>query len=189
MPLNHAILAFVQFEPMTGYDLKGYFDESIKYFWTATQSHIYKSLGHLLREGWVTVKRVEQENRPDRKVYSITPAGAQELHRWLTTPLPLESIRLEWLIQIFFAHQLSNKEIAHLLETRAAAVRERLETYHTQVQANIERNYEQIGMDRARDLWQMTVDYGIAIHEAELSWLEQTLDQVHSLPPLAPGKL
>lgn len=184
MSLNHAILAFVQFQPMTGYDLKKYFDDSVRHFWPATQSHIYKALDRLLQSGWVRVEHVEQKNRPDRKVYSITPAGAQELHRWLSTPLPLESIRQEWLIQIFFAHSLSNQQIARLLEARAAAIRERLETFRTEVQENIRRNYEAVGVERARELWQMTLDYGIAAHEAELVWLQEALDRVRHLPPL-----
>ncbi len=44
MPLEHAILAFIEFQPMTGYDLKKNFDVSVAHFWSATQSHIYKSL-------------------------------------------------------------------------------------------------------------------------------------------------
>jgi PadR family transcriptional regulator AphA len=188
MPLNHAILAFVQFRPMSGYDLKKYFDESITHFWSATQSHIYKALDMLLKEGWVEVEHIEQEGRPDRKVYRITPAGAEELYRWLATPRPMETIRKDWLIQLFFAHWLSNEEIVHLLEVRAAAIREFLETYQSQIQANIDHNYEQIGVERARDLWQMTLDYGIAAQEAELHWLDEAIERARMLPPLTSPK-
>ena len=44
MPLEHAILAFIKFQPVSCYDLKKYFDVSVAHFWSATQSHIYKSL-------------------------------------------------------------------------------------------------------------------------------------------------
>ncbi len=188
MPLDHAILAFVQFEPMSGYDLKKYFDQSVTHFWSATQSHIYKSLDRLLQEGWVEVDRVEQENRPDRKVYHITPAGAEELHSWLAFPRPLQPTRHDWLIQVFFAHWLSNEEIVHLLEARAAAIRELLDTYGTEVQENIDRNHERVGVERARDLWQMTLDYGITMHQAELGWLEDAIRQAGELPPLTPPR-
>jgi hypothetical protein len=38
-------------------------------------------------------------------------------------------------------------------------------------------------MERARELWQITLDYGIDYYEAELAWLEKTLDRVRNLPP------
>lgn len=47
MPLAHAILASLDFQPMTGYDLKKFFDISVGHFWTTTQSHIYKELNDL----------------------------------------------------------------------------------------------------------------------------------------------
>jgi DNA-binding PadR family transcriptional regulator len=188
MPLDHAILAFVQFQPMSGYDLKKYFDESVAHFWSATQSHIYKSLEHLQEKGWVEAEFVPQEGRPNRNVYSITPAGAEELHRWLVTPMQLGQVREAWLIQIFFSHFSSNEDIAALFETRMKEIRERLQILRTVAQAAIDQNAAQIGVERASQLWQMTLDYGIAHYEAQLAWLEQTLARVRNLPPLTPPK-
>ena len=53
MPLSHAILGFLDYQPMSGYDLKKYFDQSVAHFWSATQSHIYKALENLENEGMV----------------------------------------------------------------------------------------------------------------------------------------
>ena len=188
MPLDHAILAFVQFSPMSGYDLKKYFDQSIAHFWSATQSHIYKSLDNMLAKGWLAVEVTKQEGRPDRRVYNITPAGAEELRRWLVTPRPLQSTREDWLIQVFFAHWLSNEEIVHLLESRAKEMRQRLESLRTEAQTSVENSYARLGVERARDLWQMTLDYGLYKCETELEWLEQAIEKARRLPPLvAPG--
>ena len=104
MPLAHAILASLQLQPMTGYDLKEFFDMSVGHFWTTTQSHIYKALNDLEKEGWVKKSIVEQEDKPNRKEYSITKSGRAELRRWLTTPLPPAPVREAWLIQFFFSH-------------------------------------------------------------------------------------
>jgi len=184
MPLEHAILAFTNFAPMTGYDLKKYLDQSVSHFWSVTQSHIYKSLERLEKEGWVESEIVPQEGKPNRKVYTITPAGKEELHLWLAAPRPLGKTRNDWLIQIFFAHTLSNEEIIHLLEVRAQAIRETLKIYRTDIQASLDENRRQSGEDRAGELWQMTLDYGIVSYEAELHWLEKTIERVHNLPPL-----
>ena len=44
MSLKHALLGFLSYAPMTGYDLKRYFDQSIHHFWNANLSQIYPRL-------------------------------------------------------------------------------------------------------------------------------------------------
>jgi DNA-binding PadR family transcriptional regulator len=183
MPLSHAILGFLEYSPMTGYDLKKYFDQSIAHFWSATQSHIYKALGNLEKDGFVGSQVIPQEGRPNRKQYQITESGRTELRHWLTSPLPLGQVREGWLIQVFFSHASMNEEIAALLEARMQAIRERVAIYRTIVQAAIDQNAERVIEERARKLWQITLDYGIDYYEFELAWHEKMLQRVHELPP------
>jgi len=61
-----------------------------------------------------------------------------------------------------------------------------LDQLRGEVQAGLDDNYAQIGVERARDLWQMTLDYGQTIHAAELAWLEQAIEKARRLPPLTP---
>ncbi len=185
MPLSHAILGFLDFNPLSGYDLKKYFDQSIGHFWSATQSHIYKALEKLEKDGLVESQVILQEARPNRKQYQITEAGRAELHRWLTSPLPLDPVREAWLIQVFFSHTSSNDEIAALLEARIQAIQERLAVYRTIAQAALDQNAAQIGAERARQLWQLTLDHGLAYYGFETAWLERTLETVRELPPLS----
>lgn len=185
MPLSHAILGFLEYRPMTGYALKQYFDQSVAHFWSATQSHIYQALQNLNKNGFVVSQLIPQEGRPNRKQYQITEAGRAELRRWLTSPLPLVQVREGWLIQVFFSHTSMNEEIAALLESRMQAIRERLAVYRTVAQAAIEQNAERVVAERARQLWQITLDYGIDYYEFELAWHEKALARVHELPSLA----
>jgi PadR family transcriptional regulator AphA len=189
MPLEHAILAFIEFEPMSGYDLKKFFDVSVAHFWSATQSHIYKSLEGLEKKGWAEAHTVQQDGKPNRKVYQITDAGRAELRRWLVTPLPMEPVREASLIQIFFSHFSTNEEITALFETRMKETREQLNTLRTVAQAAIDENAKRVGVERARQLWQITLDYGISYYEFELAWQEKTLNIVRNLPPLTPPNL
>ncbi len=185
MPLEHAILAFLDYQPMSGYDLKKNFDQSIAHFWSATQSHIYKSLEGLEKKGWVEARTILQDGKPNRKEYALTPAGHEELHSWLATPLPLEQVREAWLIQIFFAHLLSNEELAAIFASRRVEIEQRLDLYKNQAQAAIERNADLIGIERARELWQITLDYGIARFNFEQEWNQKMAERVRNLPPLA----
>jgi PadR family transcriptional regulator, regulatory protein AphA len=184
MPLEHAILAFLEFQPMSGYDLKKFFDQSVAHFWTATQSHIYKSLEGSEKKGWVEAKIIPQEGRPNRREYAITEAGRQELQRWLTTPIPLEPVREGWLIQVFFAHFLSNEQIAAIFEQRNREIEERLRAFRGPAQEAINQNADILCVDRAKELWQITLDYGIAYYEFEQEWNQKMAERARHLPPL-----
>lgn len=183
MPLAHAILGFLDYEPMSGYDLKKHFDQSIAHFWSATQSHIYKALESLEEQGWAESKVIPQEGKPNRKEYHITKAGRAELRRWVSTPLPLSVTREAWLIQIFFSHASSNDEIIALLQERAKQIRASLESF-TQVNTSVKENAASMGVERMRQLWKMTAEYGAAYFEAELAWLEVAIKKARKLPPL-----
>ena len=185
MPLEHAILAFLDFGPQTGYDLKKGFDRSVSHFWSTTQSHIYKALEKLEEQGFTESKIIPQEGKPNRKEYHITKAGRAELKNWLSTPLPLSPVREAWMIQLFFSHPLSNEEIAQLVETRKTEVANAIEALG-QAQAQIEGQKKEgpPGMERMVALWQLTLDYGSEYYKAEHAWLEKTLKRVPKLPPL-----
>ena len=183
MPLSHAILGFLDYRPMSGYDLKKYFDQSVAHFWSATQSHIYKALENLEQDGMVESQVIQQDGKPNRKQYKITEAGRTELRRWVSTPLPVEAKREAWLIQVFFAHNITNAEIASLFENRIERLRNSLSECRL-AQKNIDENSKNIDSKRLESLWQLTLDYGINYFENEISWLEKTLPVVQQLPPL-----
>lgn len=176
MSLEHAILGFLNYEPMTGYDLKKLVDVSVSHFWPAVQSQIYKTLGRMEADEWVTVETIPQEPRPPRKVYSITETGKDELFRWLETPQPPAETRLAWLIQVFFAGNISDEKIIALLEHQRDIYQKRLQGFS----AIPEENREAMSEDNPRDrfFWMLTVDYGIANASAQSRWLEKAIESI-----------
>ncbi len=183
MPLAHAILASLDFQPMTGYDLKKFFDLSVGHFWSTTQSHIYKALNDLESQGWVQKHTIPQEDKPNRKEYSITEAGRVELRRWLTAPLPPSPVREAWLIQIFFSHKSTNEEISNLLEARLRDIRQILDTFRSPAESESSPETPP-GLERAQALWQIPRDYGAAFYEFDLQWNLEMLERVKNLPAL-----
>ena len=87
MGLPHAILVSLCEQASSGYELARRFDRSIGYFWSATHQQIYRTLRTMEHDDWVHVRAVEQHGRPDKKVYSVAPAGRAELGRWIAEPL------------------------------------------------------------------------------------------------------
>lgn len=177
MSLEYAILGFLNYHPCTGYDLKKIFDNSVRHFWPADQSQIYRTLARLTEQDYVEMEKVPQEDRPDRKVYHITDAGRAELLRWLASPPHLDEPRSAALIQVFFAGQLSNQEVLAKFEDLAAALRMVLGQYD-QVPAAIDPYLQEINSPRERFFWMLTLENGIRSMRTSLEWAESVIERI-----------
>jgi len=177
MFLEYAILGFLNYHPYTGYDLKKIFDTSIRHFWPADQSQIYRTLARLTEQDYAEMEKVPQDDRPDRKVYSITEAGRLELLKWLAGPAPLGDPRSASLIQVFFAGQLPDAEILVKFEGFAVIMRAVLAQYN-QVPAQIDPYQQEITSPREHFFWLLTLDNGIRSMRANLAWAENVIKQL-----------
>lgn len=93
MALEHAILVSLSERAASGSDLVRRFDSSIGFFWTATHQQIYRVLGRMEKDGWISVEAVPQADRPTKKVYAVTDTGSAELHRWIGEPSTPDALR------------------------------------------------------------------------------------------------
>jgi len=177
MSLEYAILGFLNYHPYTGYDLKKIFDTSIRHFWPADQSQIYRTLLRLTEQGYVEMEKVPQEDRPDRKVYHITEAGRNELLHWLSGPPSMEDPRSSPLVQVFFVGQLKDEEVLAKFEGFAAIMRSTLAQYE-QVPAMIGPYQLEISSPREHFFWMLTLENGIRNVRANLEWAESVIQRI-----------
>jgi DNA-binding PadR family transcriptional regulator len=177
MSLEYAILGFLNYHPYSGYDLKKIFDNSIRHFWPADQSQIYRTLSRLTELGFAEMEKVAQEDRPDRKVYHITEAGRVDLLKWLSGPPPMDEPRSAPLIQVFFLGQLSDDEILAKFEGYAVIMRSVLAQYD-QVPARIGPFQQEITSPREHFFWMLTLDSGIRMMRANLEWTESVIEKI-----------
>ena len=184
MSLEYAILGFLNYRPLSGYDLKKVFDNSVRHFWPADQSQIYRTLARLAQQGYVEQEIVRGLDHPDRKEYRITPAGREALRAWLLNPLPAQDLRIPELIQVFFAGQLSDEQALGLFERLAAGARATLAAYD-QIPQPAEADARAAGMQRERFFWQLTLEYGIMSARMDLTWFEGVMARIRGgqLPP------
>ncbi len=175
MSLDHAILGFLQYKPLSGYDLKAEFDFSLHWSWPADQSHIYRTLESLAQRKWIETEVVRQRNRPDRKVYHITKKGREELLRWLSEPAQNKNVRLAQLVQIFFSGHLSDAQIIKLFEGLAELVRRTLPDLHEIPKMVLlhKRNIQTTPRDEFLRL--ITMEYLIRSNETYLALLEDVI--------------
>ncbi len=181
MSLNHALLGFLSYAPMTGYELKRYFDQSIYHFWNANLSQIYPALSRMVEEGLLTVEVEHQEDRPNRKVYTITDAGREGLQRWLQQPIDLPQIRTAFLIQVFFGGRLEKEEIVAQLRHHLALHRERLAAYRGAVREALQQNVEATGLEQEGFFWGLTLDAGIQCEEGWIKWCKEAIEKIEAM--------
>jgi PadR family transcriptional regulator, regulatory protein AphA len=176
MSLPHALLGLLSYKPATGYDLKAAFANSIGMFWDASLPQIYRILGQLEKNGWLSFRIEQQEGKPNRKIYNLTASGKKELNEWLSKPLEFPRVRKnDMLIKIFFGNKISQKElIKHFKEWRssAAALQEKLEKGVKPVVAH----YSDVtGAKDDMYFWFLTADYGWRQAKMIVEWCDSAL--------------
>jgi PadR family transcriptional regulator, regulatory protein AphA len=177
MSLEYAILGFLSYKAFTGYELKKVFDHSVRHFWYADQSQIYRTLARLTGQGWAELEVVEQTERPDRKVYYITDKGRAELHRWLAGPIPAQENHSSPLIQIFFSGQLDDEEVLTKFQEAAVSIRSTLDRYN-QVPVQIADYVEMVDSPRETFFWMLTLEMGIQSMQVQLEWVENVIQLI-----------
>jgi PadR family transcriptional regulator, regulatory protein AphA len=118
MTLQFAILGLLTYAPMNGYNLRKIFDSSVNYFWSARLSQIYRELAALEKKGYVLSSIQLQDDRPDKKIYSITAAGERAFMDWLVNfpEVSLPPKRDEFTLRIFFGSKLEKTELRRQFE-------------------------------------------------------------------------
>ena len=129
MALAHAILACLVERPCSGYDLAKQFDGSVGYFWSASHQQIYRELSKLEEQGWITSQMIPQEGRPDKKLYTVTELGEQQLTEWIATPCLPMPIKDDLLVKIFASYTASPEIVLAELERHREAHLKRLSVY------------------------------------------------------------
>ncbi len=179
MSLDYAILGFLNYKPMTGYDLKNIFDDSIRHFWHADQSQIYRSLSKLKEEGWVEMEVEHQDDRPDRKVHSITQKGRKALLAWMQGPPPVGHPHSAPLIQVFFSGMFNDNQVLEMFQRNLQMMEGMLHSYDP-VPGVIEKYKDELVSEREAFFWELTYDLGMRIAQAQLEWAQSVIDKIEN---------
>lgn len=119
MSLKYALLGMLSIRPMSGYDIKKFFDQSVGLIWNATHSQIYVQLDQMENDGLVEKRSIIQEGRPNKNLYRATDKGFRELQRWLAEPISAPDYKDEFMLRFFFSDFLDRGILKqHLLRVR-----------------------------------------------------------------------
>lgn len=120
-PAHYAILGLLIERPCHGYELSSRLSAALGPVWRVARSRLYLALRRMEEEGWVTETTQVQANRPDRRTYSVTPAGAEAFWRWAQAPVRhVRDARVELLAKLDFLHRLAPERLAPFIDGQLA---------------------------------------------------------------------
>jgi PadR family transcriptional regulator AphA len=118
-----------------------------------------------------------QEGRPNRKVYQITDEGREVLREWLHQSDHFLTFRDPFLIQIFFAGQLSDAEIIQHLEHHLKLHQALLDEYQQLPIPPLEKIRDQRDLSMGR----LTLEFGLRFQQMYIDWLKLAIETVWDL--------
>ena len=172
-----ALLGFLTWGPMSGYDLRQLIEGSIANFWSEGFGRIYPMLAQLAEEGLATRSETHSEGGRPRHSYAITDAGRAVLQNWLREPTVPRPVRNERLLKLFFS---ARTEVA-VPRDQITSFREELlgkREHYGEIRARLE-SQQDAPLDR--HFWLMTLRNGELQVEAELQWCDEVLTELDAM--------
>jgi DNA-binding PadR family transcriptional regulator len=85
--IRHFILGLLNRQRMSGYDIRRFLKSLSWLIDSPSSGSLYPALHILLEDGLVTVEVVSRQDKPPRKIYSITETGRQAMREWVERPV------------------------------------------------------------------------------------------------------
>lgn len=168
--LKHGILGLISNGDKTGYEIMTVFRDSLHHFWTAQTSQIYRELKTMEASGWISQRHVSQSGRPDKNVFSITPAGREELLRWLRDDKLPSGVRNPLLMKVFFMGELPVEEnLAFFEALRDLSV---FSDGGEQASSKAELYRQALADPEKAVYWKLTIEYGRLFEKMMRAWGE-----------------
>lgn len=155
------LLGLLDREPSHGYDLKHEYDNYFGRNRPLQFSQVYATLARLARDGKVEAGGIEQGAGPERKRYTITEIGKDEVETWLSQPIePEPHLQTELFTKVVLSLMLGRSAELYLDIQRSAHLQRMREL------TNLRQNGAVVDA--------LLADHGLFHLEADLRWIDLT---------------
>jgi len=182
MSLKHGLLGLLSLRPYTGYELNKEFEQAFKYIWQAKTTQIYTELDNMEQKGWLASERIIQDEKPNKRVYSITETGRAELLDWLSAPEADVNNALTqknaFLLRVLLAGNTNKEQALKLLHSFREVCLARKDA-----QRGIRVSIAQDEPDYSQNItlyWNLVALHGEMMNQTRLDWLEKAINIVNS---------
>ena len=102
--MRSVLLALLAKESAHGYELKHALEQTFGSAYPSPNiGQVYVTLGRLEKDGLVRGEDVTQSNRPNKRVYDLTPAGRAAVAEWLDAPSDGPRLRSDFFVKLALA--------------------------------------------------------------------------------------
>ena len=181
MSVRHTLLGLLVKQPQYGYELRASFTALAggRENWDVTPAQIYTTLNRMLESGLINAADADPA-AAEKRVFSITPAGREELGRWLQSDIRPTPQQDAFYLKLMLSRDLDFVDTTELIRIQRTGL------YRDLHRATARREKLDPRSDLARIL---LLDKAIMHLEADLRWLdmiEARLEEVIRQPSPEP---
>ncbi len=159
-----SLLGFFINKPNYGYDLYKHISKETSFYkiWYLKQSQFYGFLERLFNEGFLSQEMIVGDQYPDRKLFTITESGIQQLENWIIIPVKRgRDMRQEFIAKLFIAQKIYKVKTELLVENQIGVCYQWLEE-------------QDVFLLNEKDQFQiLLINYRKKQIQAMLDWLKQ----------------
>lgn len=176
MSLKHGILGLLTYGSMTGYDVKKLFSESLNFFWNTQTSQIYRELDTIEKKEWVTSEYIVQNDKPNKKVLTITDKGIKELTRWLDEYSVENSLKIrdEITMRVFFGANGNRDDLKKEL-IKYKKMNQEFSDRLKKSEELLDYREQLTGKSGQKIYWLMALERGYYTATSNIKWVDQCL--------------
>jgi DNA-binding PadR family transcriptional regulator len=162
--MKFLFLALLSKQPTHGYNLLQSYDSLFSAVLPPMNAgQIYTTLSRLERDGLVEDHPVEQEGKPDKRIYQLTEAGQGVLMAWFNEPLTGPRIKDNFFMKLVGAKMSGLVDIRKLIDDQR----------HQYLQSLHDLNNLALQADISSDPGKFLLIRGAVLHlKADLEWLD-----------------
>ncbi|HLT55410.1 MAG TPA: PadR family transcriptional regulator [Bacillota bacterium] len=161
MSVKHSLLALLYEKPRHGYELKTGFEALVEGLWPLNAGQVYTTLDRLERDALV---ESPGHDKKDRKLYTITEAGKEELWSWLEEPVGRSLFKDEFYMKILCASHISYENWKNMISNQKETMLKDI-LHLTQLR-------KQMGLS-GNDTMKLLIEGALLHLEADMKWLER----------------
>jgi DNA-binding PadR family transcriptional regulator len=189
MSLRDAVLATLLDGESSGYDLAKSFDASVSNFWMATPQQLYRELDRLAEQGLISARVVQQERRPNKRMFSLTEAGHEAIRQFTATAPRPSAIRDELSVKVLAVDAGDARAVRDFLVERQQWAQAKLQRYERMRLRMLDGRGEDDYLATAERVGPyLTLLRGISFEEENVRWGERALRVIEDRLPVSAGE-
>jgi DNA-binding PadR family transcriptional regulator len=146
---EYAILGMLSLKQSYGYEICQQIETDMGDIWRISLSQTYNILNRLEKKGLIEGLDEDQERRPTRRLFMLTPEGQSHFESWLIKPsrFSARSIRVEFISRLYYATQKDIELARELIRQQISVVEAGQDRLHQRMDELPHDNFNRVGID------------------------------------------